>query len=162
MPSTPTGNRPSAAHQAEPTRAPEALAAENAATADHAPPQAAENALDTALGVAEAGAARVLDGVADMAEGAINAIADLFGGGSSAPTPKQEQPPPAQPQMTAKERREARFAAFVAAEREQRKAVMQEIAKSISASEAMTPEELQREKEAQAKRSRDRGGGMSR
>ena len=47
-------------------------------------------------------------------------------------------------------------------EKESLESRQEEIAKSISASEAMTPEELQREKEAQAKRNRDRGGGMSR
>ena len=51
---------------------------------------------------------------------------------------------------------------YLEQQQQQRQAEKQRLAHSIGASEAMTPEELQREKEAQEKRSRDRGGGQSR
>jgi hypothetical protein len=140
----------------QPAGASEAQAVENAATAEHAPPKAAESDLDAALGVVEAGAARLLDGVADVAEDMIMGLADFFGG-SSAPAPKPA--PPAEPPAPKKP---ATLDEYVAQRRQQHAAAaLQEIARSLGASPAMTEEELRMEKEAQEKR-RDRGGGISR
>lgn len=107
------------------------------------------------------GAARVAEGVADLAGDAIEKLADimgsLLGGGSSAPAPK----PPQNPAKTAKQIHADRVKAYLEAERQQRAAAMQEIARKLGAGEAMTEEELHREQEKQQKRSRDRGGGQS-
>ena len=108
------------------------------------------------------GAARVAEGVADLAGGAIEKLADimgsLLGGGSSAPAPN----PPQNPAKTAKQTHADRVKAFLDTERQQRAAAMQEIAKSLGAGgTAMTEEELRREQQKQQKRSRDRGGGQS-
>lgn len=112
-------------------------------------------------GKAAEGAARVAEGVADLAGGAIETLADimgsLLGGGSSAPAPK----PPQNPAKSAKQTHAERVKAYLEAERQQRAAAMQEIARKLGASEAMTEEELHREQEKQQKRSRDRGGGQS-
>jgi fido (protein-threonine AMPylation protein) len=98
-------------------------------------------------------AAAVLDGIADIAGGAIETIADTFaellGGGPSAPAPPRQAPE--QKPLTMEE--------FLAREQQQRDAAKQELAHSIGASEAMTEQELQSEQEAQQKRSRD--GGQS-
>jgi Ti-type conjugative transfer relaxase TraA len=115
------------------------------------------------LGNAAAGAARLAGGVADVAENAIDALAEglasLLGGGSSAPTPQQQ--PKGPPAMTAKEQHEARLKAFRESDQQQRAATKQETARRLGASDAMTDDELRREEEAQQKRSRDRGGGRS-
>ena len=96
-----------------------------------------------------------LDAVGNVTAKAIDVLASLFDGGSSAP----KAPPPV---LNAKQQHEAKIKAFVAADREQAKKNLQAIAHSLGVSEAMSPEELQREKDEQAQRSRDRGGGISR
>ena len=106
----------------------------------------------TTAAVAEA----ALEAIGDIAGKAIETLAStlesLLGGGSSAPKPKRQPPP-----MTAKEQHAAEIKAFLAAERRQRAANMQEIATSLNASPALTPEQLE-----ELQRSRDRGGGISR
>jgi hypothetical protein len=90
----------------------------------------------------------------EVAGAAKKAVDVLFGAlmGETKPAPKP---------MTARERHAAGIAEAREAEKQQRAARSQEIARSLGASDALTPEELQREKEAQEKRSRDRGGGQS-
>ena len=114
--------------------------------------------VERAVGVvagAVAGLANLAEGVGDAAERMIDGIAGFLGGGSSAPPPKQEavsgQEPPVKQTLA------ERIAAFREAEKQRR----QEIARGLGARDALTEEELQREKEAQEKRSRDRGGGIS-
>ena len=116
---------------------------------------AAEISVESVVSSAEAGLGVVLDGAANIATKAIDTFADFFGGGSAAP----KAPPRV---MTAKEQHEAKIKAFVAADREQATKNLQEIARSLGISATMSPEELQREKDEQAQRSRDRGGGISR
>ncbi|MHB8270219.1 AAA family ATPase [Bradyrhizobium sp.] len=106
-------------------------------------------------------AARLVGGVADLAEGAIEKVAgtleSLLGGGSSAAKPDMPQTPA----KTEKQMHAERVRAFLIAERQQRAAAMQEIARSLGVGDAMTEDELRREQETQPKRSRDRGGGQS-
>jgi hypothetical protein len=118
-------------------------------------------AASTATGAA-AGVARLAEGVANLAEGAIEAVAGVMEGllGGASPAPQQERPKEPPP-MTAKERHEARLKAFREAD-QQRAAARQELAHRLGAGEGMTDDELRREEEAQQKRSRDRGGGISR
>jgi Ti-type conjugative transfer relaxase TraA len=118
-------------------------------------------AASTATGAA-AGVARLAEGVAELAEGAIEAVAGVMEGllGGASPAPQQQrakEPPP----MTAKEKHEARLKAFREADQQQA-AARQELARRLGAGDAMTDDELRREEEAQQKRSRDRGGGISR
>jgi hypothetical protein len=91
-----------------------------------------------------AGAARALEGVADLAGGAIEKIADAFegllGGSPAVPTPKPR---------TMRE--------FLEREQRQRQAAHQEQSQSAGAGE----QELSPEQRAQQKRDRDRGGGQS-
>lgn len=113
-------------------------------------------------GSGKVAAARAVENVASLAEGAIDKVASimegLLGGGSSAPAPK----PPQNPAKTAKQTQAERVKAFLEAERQQRAAAMQEIAKSLGAGgTTMTEEELRPKQEKQQKRSRDRGGGQS-
>ena len=98
----------------------------------------------------EDAADRALFGSAKAFGSAARALAVIFKAfmGEAAPPP-----------MTAKERHAARLAAFRDAENQQRAANLQEKARRLGASDALTPEELKREQEAQEKRSRDRGGG---
>jgi hypothetical protein len=128
------------------------------------------------LGGAASGVARVAEGAARLAEGAVEALASLFGGGSSAPAPQQEQheqqeqpkprqaepPPIRQLDAVGKPKTIEEFRAIEQREQDDRAARVQELAHSLGASEAMSEPELQREQVEQAKRSRDRGGGISR
>ncbi len=130
------------------------------AAASYTPPRQATAAKaasrkQQAEGKAEAredAADRALFGSAKAFGSAARALAVIFNAftGEAAPPP-----------MTAKERHEARLRAFVQREQEQHAANSQEKARSLGASDALTPEELKREQEAQEKRSRDRGGGQS-
>ena len=130
------------------------------AAASYTPPRQATAAKaasrrQQAEGKAEAredAADRALFGSAKAFGSAARALAVIFKAfmGEAAPPP-----------MTAKERHAARLAAFRDAENQQRAANLQEKARSLGASDALTPEELKREQEAQEKRSRDRGGGQS-
>ena len=159
-----------------PARAPEQASGEAATGGDNSPQVTEGRARDVLAGAA-AGAARLLDGVADIAEGAIDAIADLFGGGgSSAPAQQHEQPkePPAKTparkpetieEFLAQERQQWRAERQEAARREteERKARVQEIAQRLGVGDTpLTKEELERIEREQQKASRDRGGGMSR
>ena len=113
--------------------------------------------VERAVGVvagAVAGLANLAEGVGDAAERMIDGIAGFLGGGSSAPPPKQEAVSAQEPPV--KQTLAERIAAFREAEKQRR----QEIARGLGARDAPTEEELQREKEAQEKRSRDRGGGI--
>jgi hypothetical protein len=106
-------------------------------------------AADKLVGIAS-GIAKLADGFANYAEQTIVALADLLSGGSTA-----EPPPPKT--MSAKERRAADQATFVATERQTYLRALQELAKTIgSVDSPMTEDELRREQEAQ--RNRDRGG----
>ena len=109
-------------------------------------------ASDTAriLGGAAEGTARVLDGVAKIAEGAIESLALVFGGASST------LPSPAAAQARRKPQTLDEYRQL----QEQRQAARLELAKRLGASEAKTEPDLQREKDAD--KSRDRGGGVSR
>jgi hypothetical protein len=106
----------------------------------------------------ESAVAAALDAVANVAMKPVEILSSivesLLGGGSSAPAPKA-------PEAPKRKSRSAKLKEFREREQQQRQAAIQALAQSIGASEAMTPEELQREKEAQEKRSRDRGGGQS-
>jgi hypothetical protein len=85
-------------------------------------------------------------------------LTSLFGGGSPAPAPKQE--PPAAMQAR---RKPQTLEEYRQMEEEQRHAVrLQEIARSLGASDAKSEEDLQREQMEQQKKRRDRGGGISR
>jgi cell filamentation protein len=94
----------------------------------------ATHGFQEAADVIEAGAAVVLEGVANLAGSAIetlaDSMADLLGGGSSAPV----QRTPA-PEMTAKERREARIQAMQHTDQEQRAVQAQRLAQSLGVSE---------------------------
>jgi hypothetical protein len=102
----------------------------------------------------EAVAEAILEGVSNVAEKAIDTLANLFGGGSSAPEPKA--PEPAKEARGGK-RKPRTMEEFLAREREQQAAKLQEIAKSLGESPDLTPEGAEEVK----KRSRDRGGGQS-
>jgi hypothetical protein len=144
----------------------EAQAVKFGATIDRAPTidstvAAKEETAEPKTGIAEAATSKAiaaLDIIGDVADKAITALADTFegllGGGSSTPAPKPTKAP-------RRKSRTAKVKEFQAKEQHQRQAAIQAQARSLGASEAMTPEELQREKEAQEKRSRDRGGGQS-
>jgi hypothetical protein len=139
-----------------PAHAPQEAAGESASAGDNSPQVAAERAVEAVAGVAH-GVTRLAEGVAEIAEGAIEFLAGLFGGGSSAPAPKAAppaEPPPKKRRLSVEE--------YVAQEIEQRKAARQEIARKLGAGEAITKEELERIEMEQQKNSRDRGGGMSR
>lgn len=134
----------------QPAGAPEAQPIEQGATVDQRPPEAAESALGTALDVVEAGAARVLDRVADLAEGAIEALADLFGGGSSAPSPARGSPPRPTEDPPAKEQ-QAAATRPVADDRSQRR---QQFLRDF---DREVPDEQQHEIESERGRKRDGG-----
>ncbi len=125
--------------------------------AERSPPE--HSSAEAVASNVEAGIAQAAEFVAGAAERAIETLAGivegLLGGGSSTPAPK-----PSEPALNAKEARAAKRKATLAAEQEHR-ANLQTIARSLGAGDALTPEELQREKEAQEKRNRDRGGGQS-
>ena len=83
-------------------------------------------------------------------------LTSLFGGGSPAPAPKQE--PPA---ATQTRRKPQTLEEYRQMEEQRHAARVQEIARSLGASDAKSEEDLQREQMEQQK-SRDRGGGISR
>jgi X-X-X-Leu-X-X-Gly heptad repeat protein len=116
------------------------------------------------LGGAAAGAARLAEGAAQLAEGAVEALASLFGGGSSAPAPKQGQAEPEPTRQLDAGGRKEEFGAIQQRDDNDRAARVQEIAHSLGVSEAKTEEELKREmmEQMQRSRDRDRGGGISR
>jgi hypothetical protein len=103
----------------------------------------------------EAGAGIVSEFVANYAERTIEALATgLEGllGGSSGPTGQQ----PAAREMTAKERREARLAAFQKSEQVKRKAALEKLKKEFGGDIAQ-----EKADEIARSRDRDRGGGQS-
>jgi len=81
---------------------------------------------------------------------ALDAVFSALFGETAAPRP-----------MTALARQAAKVEAFLEAERQERASRLQESARGLGASDAMTPDELRREEEAQKQRSRDRGGVQS-
>jgi len=84
-------------------------------------------------------------------------LTSLFGGGLPAPAPKQE--PPA---ATQTRRKPQTLEEYRQMEEQRHAARVQEIARSRGASAAKSEEDLQREQMEQQKKSRDRGGGISR
>jgi len=124
--------------------APIAAAIEPEATTTHQFDEAAQQVATELGNVGDELAAEVGGRVAGFAGRVLDALLGALEGGSPAEPPKRKS------QAT-------KIKEFLEHEQQQRQAQ----AHSIGASEAMMPEELQREKEAQEKRSRDRGGGQS-
>jgi ATP-dependent exoDNAse (exonuclease V) alpha subunit len=117
---------------------------------DHEAEAATESPLEEALDAVE--------DIAGEVAGAAMKAADVLFAALMGET-KTAAPAP----MTAAERHAAKVKSFAEREYQQHAARLQEIAKSLgSVDSAMTEDELKREQEAQEKRSRDRGGGISR
>ena len=134
--------------------APIAETIDKAATIDATPAKGKEAAAEPKSDIAAtttAAASAALDAIGGLADKAINTLADglasLLGGGSPAPAP----PPRV---LTAKEAHEARIQAFLAEERQQRAARLEQLRNSLGESPATTEEQLNQ-------KSRDRGGGQS-
>jgi hypothetical protein len=149
-----------------PAHQPEQATGEAASAGDIPLEATAGRALDALSGAAH-GLSRIAESVADGVASAVDAIADLFGGGSSAPTPQQEQERPAPTPAPKQEQRKPMskpqtMEEYLAREQQQLSSDRAQFAQRIgqSADSPMTKEQLEAAEMEQQRRNRD--GGISR
>jgi hypothetical protein len=118
--------------------------------------------LTNAVAGVATGIGRALDAVGETVGKGIERIADLFGGGSAAPTPTQAPKTPEPKQEPKRMDKPRTMQEYLAREQEQRQATRQELARSIgqSVDTPKSEEELKRDEMERQQRSRD--GGISR